>query len=82
MNTPIAIMNIAGFGTRAGAEHARVGMLHSVGHIALVCLIVLALLAFRLVWGVPSWEIMRRNLPKGWRRWLSGDPQSPSTKPH
>jgi hypothetical protein len=57
-------------------------MAHSLGHVLLVLFIVLALVAFRLAWGLPSWNVVIRYLPTTWQRWLFGEPQLPSKKAH
>jgi hypothetical protein len=54
----------------------------SVGHTALIFMIILGLIAFRLLWGHPAFRVMIRYFPKSWQRWLLDLPRLPSPKAH
>jgi hypothetical protein len=57
-------------------------MLHDAGQGLLICLIVVGLIAFRLVWGHPAFRVMIRYFPKNWQAWLLDEHASPSEKEH
>jgi cytochrome b len=57
-------------------------MLQNLGQVIWIGLVVVALVAFRLLWGHPAFNAMIRYFPESWQRWLLDQPRPSANKPH
>lgn len=51
-------------------------MLQNVEHALFILFLIVMLVAFRLLFGHPAFQVMFRYLPKRWQQWLFSEPQS------